>query len=243
MPKWDEKVEIEAVTAEEEEKIKTDPHHFDIVITTPCKPKTFETIQGVVTPVASPRFSPITIGKKPPLLPSSPTAHSSPSKASRPQTKITKIGLTKPVKKTKPKTTAAKKTGPKAKKAAVGNAKISAAFKVSKASAQVPADKDKPPMFPGLVQFQAMDPTPQTPNPHVQQPMQPVSPGAVRNNASPPFHEPQAKCEDANSVDWIAKQLAVQRTTPEPDETPEIRKEVVTPPGYVSPSLIPILNW
>ena len=243
MPKWDGKVEGEAATAEEEEKIKADPHHFDIVITTPSKPKTYERIQGVVTPVASPRFSPITVEKKPQLLPLALTSFPTPSKAPRLQAKVTKIGLTKPVKTTKPKVTASKKAGPKAKKAAAGNAKISAAFKVSKASAQVAAaGKDKPPMFPGLVQFQAMDPAQQTPNPYAQQPMQPVSPGAVRNNASPPFHDRPFKCEDGNCVDWIAKLLAVPKKTPEPNETPEARKEVVKPPGYVSPSLKFILN-
>jgi len=244
MPKWDEKAEGEAVTAEEEEKIKADPHHFDIVITTPSKPKTFERIQGVVTPVASPCFSPITVEKKPQLLPPAPIALPTPSKAPQPQAQNKKIAVTKPVKTTKPKVTGPKKAGPKAKKAAVGNAKISATFKVSKVSAQVaPAGKGKPSMFPGLAHFQSTDPSPQTSNPHVQQPMQPVSPGAVRNNASPPFRDPQVKHEDGNRIDWIAKQLAIQKKTPEPKETPEARKEVVRPPGYVSPSLIPILNW
>jgi NAD-dependent histone deacetylase SIR2 len=155
MPKWDEKVKVQAVTGEEEEKIKADPHHFDVVITTSSKPKTYETIQDVVTPVASPRFSPITVEKKPQLLPPALTALLTPGKAPRPQAQATKIRVTKPVKTTKSETTAPKKAGPKAKKAAVGNAKISAAFKVSKASAQVAtAAKDKPPMFPGLVQFQ-----------------------------------------------------------------------------------------
>ena len=234
MPKWDEKVEGEA----DEEKIKTErPHHFDIVITTPSKPKTFETIQGVVTPVASPRFSPVTVEKKPQLLPSAPAPLPTPSKASRPQAKVIK-----PVKTSKPKTTAAKKAGPKSKKAAVGNAKISDAFSVSKASVQVaPPGKDKPPTFPGLLQFQIMDPTLQTSNPYVQQPMQPVSPGAVRNNASPPFHDPQAKREDDILINPIMKQLAIPTKTPESNETADARKEIVAPSCYVPESMHPLL--
>lgn len=258
MPKWDEKVG-EAVTAEDGEKICSQnggSQHMnnEVVVSTPVKPKTFERIQGVMTPVASPPFSPITMEKQPDrLLP--PANLPTPSKApTKPLAQVRKPGVSKPVKlpkTTKPKAAAPKKPGPKSKKPAVGNAKISASFKVSKAAAAAPAAKTKVAAFPGVGQFQANAP-PQTP-PHSSvesQPMQPVSPGAARNNSSPPFKAPSIRNDEwethhrEGSIEWIAEQLKQDPNgpkTPERHQTPEERKEIYVP-TVSSPSLQNILN-
>jgi len=257
MPKWDEKVEGEPVTIEDAEKIcsiEGSQQHTtnEVVISTPAKPKTFERIQGVMTPMSTPPFSPITIEKRPEIILDNITL-ATPTKA--PVTSVNfknvkKAGVSKPVKIPKQKATGTKKTGPRAKKAGVRNAKISASFKVSKTAAQVSTAKAKEQALPGVSQFQTQY-TPPAVHPvvEVQQPMQPVSPGAVRNNSSPPFNVASVKSEKDDSfhrevsAEWIAERLNSRPTTPVRPQSPEERKEIVTPPGYVSASLKCLLNW
>lgn len=255
MPKWDENPQGEAVSAEDGERIcpqnGSKLHtNTEVLITTPAKLKTFERIQGQMTPIASPTWSPITPEKKPDaLLPA--IALSTPTKVPDPSALVKKPGVSKPVKAAKSKTTAPKRTASKKKNAADGNAKISAAFKLSKATANGPTAKAKEPAFPGLSSFQTRPPLgtqhPTVEKPH---PMQPVSPGAARNNSSPPYKAPPAKSrKEARSsevsLEWIANQLDEEVVkaprTPERHQTPEERNEILIP-NCSSPGLRSILN-
>jgi NAD-dependent histone deacetylase SIR2 len=251
MPRWNDNPLGEAVSKEDGERICQQNgsklhNNNEVVINTPLKLKTFERVQGQMTPIASPPWSPITPEKKPDeLLPAINLLM--PLKLPNPPAQIKKTGMSKPVKTTKPKATAPKRTASKKKNAADGNAKISAAFRLSKAAAKAPTAKAKEPAFPGLSSFYTRPPV-KVVHPTVEepQPMQPVSPGAARNNSSPPYKAPPAKSEKGAQpaevpVESIANQLSEGPRTPVRHQTPEERKEILVP-SVSSPGIRSILN-
>jgi NAD+-dependent protein deacetylase SIR2 len=241
MRQWDrpEEEKGEAATAEQVQKVQ-ETSKLEVLIMSPSKTKTFERIQGVVTPVSSPRLTPFGLQTQSAPRDAAAQAEIKPTAAKGGK----KATAAKPKAPKPPKANGRKTMRQTASaKAAAGNAKINQAFTVSKSTAQIQIPKAKQSEgHPGAfveVKTPANFYGPQTPT---QLPMQPVSPSAVRNNSSPPFAPPVGK-------DWVGdgREVAKQRTLSletscSGKESPEERRRTISPTGPLPKGMAKLLD-
>ncbi|KAF2842251.1 DHS-like NAD/FAD-binding domain-containing protein [Patellaria atrata CBS 101060] len=184
LPDEDEPLDLTKVT-DEEVKQKKDACEVSVEIPSPTKNRTLDRIQGMLTPVSSPRLKPMVLdeialstgklsGQEQPSTPTKKSASAN-----------TKGGKKAPEKKkAAPKTTkpAVKRRPAATKKQAITNQKISNVLKVSKATSQTNQTKSK---GQSKTRKESLPSLSQAPGPMV-----PLSPQAARNNTSPPYSEP-----------------------------------------------------
>ncbi|KAF2430481.1 DHS-like NAD/FAD-binding domain-containing protein [Tothia fuscella] len=209
MPKWDDA--FETVTDEHLQKVKAGSGIIQVVVPSPSpsKSRIVDRLQGVLTPLRSPRLGPQLADKK------SATCTTS-TKPKQISAATKKTNVSKPSKTTttgKPKKVAA----PKKTKNNPGFKKQNPRtlnFKATKATALNMNMEQKPH---GRSGTKKVDST---------QPMQPVSPASSRNNSNPPFRPPgpqrSKSYTDANGVPLT---VDIQKTM----ESPKERDRIVTP--------------
>ncbi|KAI9872313.1 MAG: hypothetical protein M1830_001794 [Pleopsidium flavum] len=223
MGKWDEDDvgEFKECTESEVERAKEKGGEVKVVIETPKKKKMFERIEGVLTPIASPRLEGLALDKITVKAEQAQPRKTSKAKKLNPASKGLLIS---DLLKQRPTTSAKSKTSKKPAKqpkAASATLKINTAFKVTKSS-NAGSTKAKS-QSRGKV--------------HPLQPMLPISPQAARNNGPtqpvllfPNLQKPQ-------------KPQTTQPLHPNPQQIP-VRKssDTISPTGRLPPSLAMIMN-
>jgi NAD-dependent histone deacetylase SIR2 len=233
MPKWNDV--FEKVSDEQIQRVKQESGTVEVVVQSPPKKSMVDKLQGVVTPMPSPRLLPQQKADAKLLTKGATTA-----KAKHPitaATKKTKVA-TKSANAAKGKKTTAvnSKKNPPFKKPIPG-AGIMISFKQSKPVAQASSTSAKS-------SKDTSDPNGQAQlkirKPEVSQPMQPVSPSAARNNSNPPFQPPGPR---KTYVDAKGVPLSVSiPVSPRIGESAEDRNRIVTPPGTIPRGFDNILN-
>jgi NAD-dependent histone deacetylase SIR2 len=205
LPKWDDV--FEEVSDAQLRKAKQDSGTVQVVVPSPSKNRVVDRLQGVLTPLPSPRLGPQQADKK--LLNATATAKPKQITAATKKARVSKpitVGKAK-------KAPAPKKTNPAYKKPKTPGTSIMLNFKASKPNAQSievgkPQEKGK-----------------KADSSH---PMQPVSPSSSRNNSNPPFRPP-GPTRGKSYVDANGASLAVEIPSPRIGESPEERNRIVSP--------------
>jgi NAD-dependent histone deacetylase SIR2 len=205
LPKWDDV--FEEVSDAQVLKAKQDSGTIQVVVQSPSKIRVVDRLQGVLTPLPSPRLGPEQADKKP---------HG--TNATRKPKQITaatkKAKVSKPAADGKPKKAPApKKANPPYKKPKTPGTSIMLNFKAAKPNAQS-IDIGKTQGRGKIVDSS--------------QPMQPVSPASSRNNSNPPFRPPVPQ-RGKSYADADGIPLAVEIPSPRIGESPEERKRIVSP--------------
>lgn len=225
MRKWNEDDPglFEECTESEVERAKRRGGEVKVVIETPKKNKGFDKVQGVLTPIASPRLKSSTVDKSSVIV-----AQPRPKK----MTKTTKAKNLNPASKgvsisqilnhqSKPPTKSKSSKNIPKRRPAAATLKINTAFKVTKSAKTMPAKAKAPP--------RGKD--------HAALPMRPISPQAARNNGP---NQPTLLFPNL-----LKSQMP--RDIQRPDSTPEkihARKsrDTISPTARLPPSLAMIMN-
>jgi NAD-dependent histone deacetylase SIR2 len=231
MPKWDDV--FEEVSDEQLQKAKQEAGTVEVVVQSPSKKSLVDKLQGVITPMPSPKLLPQHKGEKPRSKAAATAKSKQTITAATKKTKVTTKSATaaKGTKTTAPKP----KKNPPFKKQIPGSG-IMIAFKQSKPVAQassVSVKTAKDTSDCNGVRARKSD---------APQPMQPVSPSAARNNSNPPFQPPAPR---RTYVDAKGVPLTVSiplPVSPRIGESPEDRNRIVTPPGTIPHGFDNILN-
>ena len=229
MKPWDDP-EAEEVSDEHIQKVKRDIGTIEVVVTSPAKNRTFDRVQGVPTPAASPKLKPQIVGGK-----------SIKVAALKPK-QLPTAGAKKNAEQPAATIKAQKKTAPKKKQSKAKNqvsnlnSGMRLDFKVSKVGAQpIPAKavQAKPHALPQYKSTKAGIPDSD------EFIMQPVSPSAARNNSNPPFQPPRKSYSD---VKGVPLKVEIPNSSTPNRESPEERRRTITPPGPVPSGMANILH-
>jgi NAD-dependent histone deacetylase SIR2 len=229
MPKWDDV--FEEVSDEQLQKVKEEAGTVEVVVQSPAKKNHVDKLQGVLTPMPSPRILPQNAEGKP-------LGKATAAKSKQPITAATKKSKVA----TKPQAAKAKrapaKKNPKNPQQKYPGMNIMNSFSQSKpaalpSSALAISSKDAPDQN-GRAQ-------PKSRKPEVSQAMQPVSPSAARNNSNPPFQPPGPHRKPYTDAKGVPLSVDIP-VSPKIGESPEDRNRIVSPPGGLPKGFANLLN-